>query len=119
MIVGVGVDIVDIDRFRRALERTPRLGERLFTDRERQLPVTSLAGRFAAKEALIKAFGGSGSMSFHDMEVVTNSHGAPSFQLRGPGKDLAASQQIDNIHLSITHDANAAIAFVVAESRQS
>ena len=56
MILGVGVDIVDIARFTRALERTPKLGERLFTDAERELPANSLAGRFAAKEALIKAF---------------------------------------------------------------
>jgi phosphopantetheine--protein transferase-like protein len=51
MILGVGVDIVDIARFTRALERTPKLGERLFTDAERELPATSLGGRFAAKEA--------------------------------------------------------------------
>lgn len=115
MIIGVGVDIVDIARFERALERTPKLGQRLFVDAERDLPVSSLAGRFAAKEALIKAFGTSGSMSFHDMEVVTNELGAPSFSLTGAATELATSKGVTSVHLSISHDANAAIAFVVAE----
>ena len=60
MIVGIGVDAVDVERFRRALERTPRLADRLFTERERTLSVQSLAARFAAKEAFIKAMGDSG-----------------------------------------------------------
>ena len=115
MILGVGVDIVDIARFTRALERTPKLGERLFTDAERDLPATSLAGRFAAKEALIKAFGGSGSMTFHDMVVVKDELGKPSFDLSGAAAEMASSKGIDSVHLSISHDANAAVAFVVAE----
>jgi len=115
MIVGVGVDIVDIARFTRALERTPKLGERLFTDAERELPANSLAGRFAAKEALIKAFGGSGSMTFHDMVVVKDELGKPSFDLQGAAAELASARGISSVHLSISHDANAAVAFVVAE----
>lgn len=116
MIVGVGVDIVDIARFERAMQRTPKLGQRLFTSAESDLPVSSLAGRFAAKEALVKAFGGSGGMSFHDMVIVKDELGAPSFELHGPAQDLADSKNIGRIHLSISHDANAAIAFVVAEA---
>ena len=115
MILGVGVDIVDIARFTRALERTPKLGERLFTDSERELPANSLAGRFAAKEALIKAFGGSGSMTFHDMVVVKDELGKPSFELTGAASEMASAKGIDSVHLSISHDANAAVAFVVAE----
>ena len=115
MIVGVGVDIVDLERFSRSLGRTPKLIERLFTEGERTLAATSLAGRFAAKEALIKAFGGSGSMTWHDMEIVTNALGAPSFVLTGEAKTLAATRGIVSLHLSISHDANAAVAFVVAE----
>ena len=115
MILGVGVDIVDIARFTRALERTPKLGERLFTEAERELPGTSLAGRFAAKEALIKAFGGSGSMTFHDIVVVKDDLGKPSFDLSGAAAEMASSKGIDSVHLSISHDANAAVAFVVAE----
>lgn len=117
MILGVGVDIVDIARFTRALERTPKLGERLFTDSERELPANSLAGRFAAKEALIKAFGGSGSMTFHDMVVVKDELGKPYFDLSGAAAEMASSKGIDSVHLSISHDANAAVAFVVAEGR--
>ena len=76
MILGVGVDIVDLERFSRALGRTPKLRERLFTVEERKLAITSLAGRFAAKEALIKAFGGSGDMTWHDIEIVTDTLGS-------------------------------------------
>jgi len=115
MIVGVGVDIVDLERFSRSLGRTPKLIERLFTVEERKLEITSLAGRFAAKEALIKSFGGSGAMTWHDMEVVTNALGAPSFVLTGPAAAMAAERGIASVHLSISHDANAAVAFVVAE----
>ena len=115
MILGVGVDIVDLQRFTRALGRTPKLIDRLFTAGERDLSMTSLAGRFAAKEALIKAFGGSGGMTWQDMEVVANDAGAPSFVLSGPAEAMANARGIDSVHLSISHDANAAIAFVVAE----
>jgi holo-[acyl-carrier protein] synthase len=115
MIVGVGVDIVDIARFTRALERTPKLSERLFTEAERTLPVASLAGRFAAKEALIKAFGGSGSMTWHEMSVVKDELGKPSFELSGAAAEMASSKGVSSVQLSISHDANAAVAFVVAE----
>lgn len=115
MILGVGVDIVDLQRFARSLERTPELMSRLFTIRERENTVASLAGRFAAKEALIKAFGGSGDMTWHDMEVVTNELGAPSFVLTGPAAAMTAARGITSTHVSISHDANAAVAFVVAE----
>ena len=115
MIMGVGVDIVDIARFERALERTPKLAERLFVESERELPANSLAGRFAAKEALIKAFGGSGSMTFHDMVVVKNQLGKPSFELSGAAAHMATERGITSVHLSISHDADAAVAFVVAE----
>jgi holo-[acyl-carrier protein] synthase len=115
MIVGVGVDIVDIARFTRALERTPKLSERLFTETERTLPVASLAGRFAAKEALIKALGGSGLMTWHEMAVVKDVLGKPSFDLTGAAAELASSKGVTSVQLSISHDANAAVAFVVAE----
>jgi len=117
MILGVGVDIVDLQRFTRTIERTPKMIERLFTLVERENAVASLAGRFAAKEALIKAFGGSGDMTWHDMEVVTNALGAPSFVLTGAAGVMAATRGIESVHLSISHDANVAVAFVVAEGR--
>jgi holo-[acyl-carrier protein] synthase len=118
MIRGVGVDIVDLERFTRSLGRTPRLLERLFTPGERLHAVASLAGRFAAKEALIKAFGGSGAMTWHDMEIVTDEWGAPSFVLAAPARQLAEDRGISSVHLSISHDGNAAVAFVVAEGTQ-
>ena len=119
-IVGVGVDIVDIARFERAMSRTPRLGPRLFAEAERvrdgvELPLRSLAGRFAAKEALIKALGDSYDIGWHEMPVVTDPLGKPAFALRG-GASLAAEQRgARHIHLTMSHDAGLAIAFVVAE----
>ena len=69
MIVGVGIDVVDIARFQATLERTPGLLERLFTPAERDLKISSLAARFAAKEAAAKALGAPGDLHWHDAEV--------------------------------------------------
>jgi len=116
MIVGIGVDTVDIARFERSLEHTPALRARLFTRAERVLPVTSLAARFAAKEALIKALGDSRGLGWQDMEVVKNEDRAPSFAhtdaLAGELQALGA----DRVHLSMTHDAGVATAFVIVEA---
>ncbi|MBF4461632.1 MULTISPECIES: holo-ACP synthase [unclassified Rathayibacter] len=116
MIVGIGVDVVDLARFERAIERTPRLRERLFAESERGLAVASLAGRFAAKEALIKALGDSAGARWHDMVVERDEHGNPSFVLHGAARDAAAARGVVRLHLSMTHDAGVACAFVVAES---
>ncbi|KQQ05200.1 MULTISPECIES: holo-ACP synthase [unclassified Rathayibacter] len=116
MIVGIGVDVVDLARFERAIARTPRLRDRLFAESERDLPVASLAGRFAAKEALIKALGDSVGARWHDMVVVRDEHGNPSFALHGPARAAAEARGIARFHLSMTHDAGIACAFVVAES---
>ncbi|MBO0983061.1 holo-ACP synthase [Rathayibacter sp. SD072] len=116
MIVGIGVDVVDLARFARAIDRTPRLRDRLFAPSERHLPVASLAGRFAAKEALIKALGDSAGARWHDMVVERDEHGNPSFALHGAARVAADARGIARIHLSMTHDAGVACAFVVAES---
>jgi holo-[acyl-carrier protein] synthase len=121
VIVGIGVDVVDIARFERALVRTPTLKSRLFAESEQvkdgiALPLRSLAGRFAAKEALIKAFGDSTGVRWHDMLVVSDGHGNPSFELRDSTRAIAAGRGITAIHLSMSHDAGIAIAYVVAES---
>lgn len=116
MIAGIGVDVVDLARFDRALTRTPRLRDRLFAESERSLPVASLAGRFAAKEALIKALGDSAGAGWHDMVVVRDEHGNPSFALHGAARRAAEERGIVRLHLSMTHDAGVACAFVVAES---
>jgi holo-[acyl-carrier protein] synthase len=121
VIVGIGVDIVDLARFERALSRTPRLAARLFTDAERvagekPLPLRSLAGRFAAKEALIKALGGSTGIGWHDMRVIRNDDRNPSFALEPRVQQLLEERGIRSIHLSMAHDAGVAIAYVVTES---
>lgn len=116
MIVGIGVDTVDIARFERQLARTPALRERLFTESERGLADASLAARFAAKEALIKALGGSGGLSWQDMAVARDRDRAPGF-VSTPGLDAAlAARGADRAHLSLTHDGGTATAFVVVES---
>jgi holo-[acyl-carrier protein] synthase len=115
VIVGIGIDVVDVARFDRAVTRTPRLIERLFAESERSLPRHSLAARFAAKEALVKAIGRFGEMSWPEMEVVTDGDGNPSFDLHGHAAALVSDRGIDAIHVSLTHDAGVACAFVVAE----
>ncbi|MCX7523250.1 holo-ACP synthase [Microbacterium sp. STN6] len=115
MIAGIGIDIVDLARFNRAVSRTPRLSERLFVAAERERPLPSLAARFAAKEALIKALGGSEGVHWHDVEVVADAEGDPGFRTHGALTDLLAARGITRLHLSMTHDAGVACAFVVAE----
>lgn len=115
-IKGVGVDVVDIPRFAEALERTPTLKQRLFTPSEQSLKLESLAGRFAAKEALAKAMGAPSGLSWQDFEVINNSQGAPEFVLHGSAPDRLRDLGIATIHLSISHDTTVATAFVVAES---
>jgi holo-[acyl-carrier protein] synthase len=116
MIIGIGVDLVDLARFERALDRTPALTPRLFTALESEgRALRSLAGRFAAKEALIKALGESTGVQWHDMQVVTDEHGNPSLELSGAALALAEARGVTSIHLSMSHDAGIAMAFVVIE----
>jgi holo-[acyl-carrier protein] synthase len=120
MIVGIGVDLVDVPRFERAASRTPRLLDRLFAESEqrsggRDLPLRSLAARFAAKEALIKAMGDSEGVRWHDIRVVSNELRNPSFELTGRIAEVATERGIDTFHLSMSHDAGLAIAYVIAE----
>ncbi|UCR88609.1 holo-ACP synthase [Mycetocola spongiae] len=119
MISGIGVDLVDMVRFEHSLRRTPALRERLFCPGERGLAPRSLAGRFAAKEALIKALGGSDGLRWQEVEVVTDAEGAPSFSLSGGTAERVRGLGIGTVHLSITHDAGRAMAFVVAERMES
>lgn len=114
-IRGIGVDVVDLARFAATLERTPTLRERLFTPAEADLPIESLAGRFAAKEALAKAMGAPSGLSWQDFEVVSNAAGAPEFRLHGTAPDRVGALGIETIHVSISHDTIVATAFVVAE----
>ena len=115
MIVGIGVDLVDVPRFVRSIDRTPGLIDRLFAESERGRTPRSLAARFAAKEALIKALGDSSGFRWHDMEVVSDSDGKPSFRFGGRVAETLLRRGVEQVHLSLSHDGDSACAFVVAE----
>ena len=115
MILGVGVDMVGLERFERALTRTPKLLERLFDESERNAPVRTLAGRFAAKEAFIKAVGDPRGLRWTEVRIGADSVGKPHIHTTGATANLIAERGISSFHLSITHDAGLACAFVVAE----
>ncbi len=115
MIVGVGIDVVDVERFGVTLERTPALRERLFTPHERERPMASLAARFAAKEALAKALGAPAGMNWLDAEVQTDESGRPLFAVRGSVAARAEALGVTSVHVSLSHDAGIASAVVVLE----
>jgi holo-[acyl-carrier protein] synthase len=115
MIIGVGVDIVDLDRFAVSLERTPHLKERLFTEDERARAPASLAATFAAKEAIAKALGAPSGLDWHDAEIRRDDSGRPYVFATGTVADAAAARGVARWHLSLSHDSGAAIAMVVAE----
>ena len=115
MIVGIGTDVVEIARMQQSLARTPSMRERLFTADEARLPEESLAARFAAKEALAKALGAPGGLSWQDAEVVTDATGRPGLELRGTVAARAAELGVVRTHLSLSPDAGVAVAFVVLE----
>lgn len=121
-MMGVGIDAVDVERFRRVLERRPRLAERVFTERERadmairNDPVPGLAARFAAKEATMKALGiGIGSIRFSEVGVVRAPSGAPLLELSGNAAKRASDLGISELRVSLTHTDTFAGAIVVAE----
>ncbi len=122
MILGVGVDLTPISRMQRAFDAHPeRLEARLFTDGERAYcrghasAAQHFAARFAAKEALLKALGVPEGLRWHELEVVNDGGGAPSFRLTGNAAAAAAARGVRTLHLSITHADDSALAFVVAE----
>jgi holo-[acyl-carrier protein] synthase len=118
VIVGIGIDVVDIARFERSITRTPALADRLFAESERGRPARSLAARFAAKESLIKALGGHAVIRWHEMQVVADAEGNPDFELSGGLAEHVRALGIDRVHLSMSHDAGIASAFVVLESER-
>ena len=117
MIVGVGIDVVDIARFVRQVQRTPRLLERLFGDGERGLPPESLAARFAAKEALAKSLGAPVGLVWRDVVVEREQGHRPEVVVKGSAKEIAERMGVERFHLSLSHDAGIASAMVVAEGR--
>jgi holo-[acyl-carrier protein] synthase len=116
MIVGIGVDVVDVARLAAALERTPSLRDRIFTPGEQQQTRTeSLAARFAAKEAVAKVLGAPG-LPWTDAEVVSEDSGKPRLVVTGSAKQAADALGVASWHLSLSHDGGIATAFVVAET---
>lgn len=112
MIDGIGIDVVDIERFKSSLERTPGLSEKLFTENERTKTISSLAARFAAKEALAKALSVGKGLPWHDAEVLNLESGKPVFLFRG---EIAEIIDGADVHLSLSHDAGIASAMVIVE----
>ena len=94
MIVGIGVDLVDIPRFERSIARTPALLTRLFSPAERVLKPHSLAARYAAKEALIKTLGGSEGVHWTDIEIASEPSGKPVFALTGSTAEVVAAPEL-------------------------
>ncbi|MEV0774733.1 holo-ACP synthase [Streptomyces sp. NPDC050433] len=121
MIIGVGIDVAEIERFAASLERTPAMAERLFAERELLLPsgerrgIASLAARFAAKEALAKALGAPAGLHWTDAEVYVEESGQPRLRVRGTVAARAAELGVRSWHVSLSHDAGIASAVVIAE----
>jgi holo-[acyl-carrier protein] synthase len=120
-IRGLGTDLVEVERFRLALARRVALSDRLFTPGEQEYsygqhdPVKSLAARFGAKEAAMKALGaGLGAFRFREVEVVREESGAPSLALHGAAAALAAERGVTAWQLSLTHTDATAMAVVLA-----
>ncbi|MEU9194196.1 holo-ACP synthase [Streptomyces hundungensis] len=121
MIIGVGIDVAEIERFGQSIARTPAMLQRLFVESELILPggerrgVASLAVRFAAKEALAKALGAPAGLLWTDAEVYVEANGQPRLRVRGAVAARAAELGVRHWHVSLSHDAGVASAVVIAE----
>ena len=120
-VLGLGVDIVEIERMKLALERTPRIKERIFSEDERAYcerrprPWVHYAMRFAAKEAVLKALGtGFAGMRFCDVEVVRENNGRPTPKLSGRAAERAVELGVIEMHLSLSFTHTTAVASAVA-----
>lgn len=120
-MLGIGIDAVDIDRFRRVLERSPAIKARIFTAREignlssKMDPAPSLAARFAAREATMKVLGvGLGAIDLRDVSIERKISGEPQLVVTGRAHDLAVSKGITHWYVSLSHTAQVAVAVVAA-----
>jgi holo-[acyl-carrier protein] synthase len=119
-ILGLGVDICEIARMERALARHPTMRRRVFTPQEiaycdsKARPAESYAGRFAAREAVIKALGGYRGRGWQDISVTRSPSGAPAVRLEGNAKRRADAIGVTDVLISFTHERTNAIAFAVA-----
>ncbi|UPK75963.1 holo-ACP synthase [Nocardioidaceae bacterium SCSIO 66511] len=116
MIVGIGIDVVEIERFCETLRRSPAVAARLFVPSEAELVPGSLAGRFAAKEALAKALGAPAGLHWVDVETYVEESGQPRLTMRGTVLARADALGVKSSHVSISHDGGIASAVVVLES---
>ena len=127
MMVGMGTDIVEVDRVAAGLERFgPRYAARILSPAELALlapegglpSAVRLAGRFAAKEAAVKALGSgfSGGIGLHDIEILPSAAGKPLLHFHGPAAALALRLEVEQQHVTITHDRHVAAAVVILES---
>lgn len=126
LIAGLGVDIVEIDRFALAIERTPRIKQRVFTEDERWYcehkpkPEVHYALRFAAKEAVWKALGsGFSGLRFSDVEIARDDRGRPIAKLSGHAQEIANEQGVIEIHLSLSFTHTTAVASAVALTQKA
>ena len=125
MIIGTGVDIIEVARIKRLLEKhSPRFEEKIFTAdeilycRSRAEPGIHFAARFAVKEAVMKCLGTGmdQGIAFREIEVVNEDTGRPAIRMHGKGKELFSRLKIESIHISISHEKNYAIAQAIAEA---
>ncbi len=123
MIVGIGLDVCAIERMEEALAKHgDRFWKRILTDREQALlqdrvdRATALAGRWAAKEAIVKAMAGAPGVGWRDLEVLGAPREQPVMHVHGPARDLAERMGVETIFLSITHDGGVAAAVVILEA---
>lgn len=112
----MGVDVVEVARLAAALERTPKLRERLYTGEELLITrIESLAARFAAKEAVAKVLGAPG-LPWTDAEVVNEDNGKPRLIVTGAAREAAEALGIATWHVSLSHDGGVATAVVIGET---
>jgi holo-[acyl-carrier protein] synthase len=115
MIIGIGVDVVAVTRFKDQLVKAPALRDRLFTPTERELNLRSLAARFAAKEAVAKALGAPAGMNWQHCNIEVDATGAPHVVATGTVAEVADARGVKTWYLSLSHDGDVATAMVVAE----
>ena len=124
MIVSIGIDIVEVYRIAETMTRTPRFRERVFTEAERAYcdakgaaAAQSFAGRFAAKEAFLKALqtGWRGKITWHDIEILSDDQGVPTLNISGEASTLFNDTGAVQAHLSISHTAEHAVAQIIFE----
>ncbi|MCK9309588.1 MAG: holo-ACP synthase [Candidatus Cloacimonetes bacterium] len=123
MILGIGTDIIAVSRIKKAIDANPRFVEKIFTPAEiaycsgKASPAQSYAVRFAAKEAVMKALGTGwdGIVNWQDIEVVLDTKGSPKLSFYGGALQLATSIGMHSAHVSLSHEKDYAIAYVILE----